>query len=92
MTPKAFESKFNQNTLSMIKYFFMVADNKLTNLHQLFRFNLEEKQLIEIRRLLASCFSEQATTEMDKRWEANNWNADTMKKWAKEHTRTPYKP
>ncbi len=74
----------------------MVADNKLTNLQlellKMFRFDLKEKQLIEIRRLLATYFSEQATDEMDKLWETNNWDADTMKKWAKEHTRTPYKP
>lgn len=73
----------------------MIKDTQLTNLQleliKMFRFELKETQLLEIKRLLASYFSEQATSEMDTLWEANNWDADTMKHWANEHTRTSYK-
>ncbi len=73
-----------------------MKNDKLTNLqHELlkvFQYDLTEKQLLEIRQLLASYFAGKATSEMDRLWETNTWNEDLMKQWAKEHTRTPYKP
>ncbi len=73
----------------------MITENKLTNLqHELlrvFRYDLNEAQLLEIKQLLSSYFAEKATQEMDNLWEANGLNEETMKQWAKEHTRTPYK-
>jgi hypothetical protein len=73
----------------------MVAQNKLTNLqHELlkmFQYNLSETQLIEIRQLLSSYFAEKATAEMDKLWEQNKWDNNTMEEWAVRHTRTSSK-
>jgi len=73
----------------------MKAANRLTNLQlellKVFSFDLSERQIIEIRELLAKYFAEQATGEMDRLWEQNNWSNSTMEKWADEHLRTRYK-
>ena len=73
----------------------MVAQDKLTNLQhellKLFRHNLSENQLIEVRQLLSSYFADKATAEMDKLWEQNNWDNNQMDEWASAHTRTSSK-
>ena len=73
----------------------MVFAKKLTNLQielvKLFEYQVEEKQLLEIRDLLARYFAAEATKEMDSLWQQNGWTNDTMKEWANTHTRTPYK-
>ncbi|MDB5138615.1 MAG: hypothetical protein JWR12_531 [Mucilaginibacter sp.] len=69
----------------------MEAVGKLTNVQiellKLFQYNLPEKQLAEIKNLLANYFAKAATTEMDKLWKENNWNNDIMKEWANENLR-----
>lgn len=68
---------------------------KLSNLQleliKLFSYQLSEKQLKDIRALLASYFAQQATEEMNKLWEENNWTTETMRQWGNEHMRTKYK-
>jgi len=72
----------------------MVKAEKLTNLQlemlKVFSYDLNEYQLNEIKRLIAGYFAENATKEMDRLWEDNNWGNQTMEKWSKEHLRTPY--
>jgi len=69
----------------------MEAVGKLTNVQiellKLFQYNLPEKQLVEIKNLLAKYFADSATAEMDRLWEGNNWNNDTMTDWANENLR-----
>lgn len=69
---------------------------KLTNLQlellKIFSYQLNPQQLTDIKNLLANYFAEQATQEMDKLWEENNWDNNTMTEWANEHIRTPYNP
>jgi hypothetical protein len=69
----------------------MEATGKLTNVQiellKLFQYNLPEKQLAEIKNMLAKYFAQTATAEMNKLWEENNWNNDMMKDWASEHLR-----
>lgn len=69
----------------------MEAAGKLTNVQiellKLFQYNLPEKQLAEIKNILAKYFTKTATAEMDKLWEDNDWNNDIMKDWANEHLR-----
>ena len=69
---------------------------KLTNLQlellKVFSYQLNQQQLTDIKNLLANYFAEQATQEMDKLWEENNWDNNTMEEWANEHLRTPYRP
>jgi hypothetical protein len=69
----------------------MEAIGKLTNVQiellKLFQYNLPEKQLAEIKNMLAKYFAETATVEMDKLWAENNWTNDEMKQWANENLR-----
>ncbi len=67
---------------------------KLSNLQlellKVFSYQLDKQQLSDIKTLLANYFAEQATKEVDKLWEENNWDDETMTKWTNEHLRTPY--
>ena len=69
---------------------------KLTNLQlellKVFSYQLNQQQLTDIRDLLANYFAEQATQEMDKLWEQNGWDENTMAVWASEHIRKPNNP
>ncbi len=69
----------------------MEAIGKLTNVQiellKLFQYNLPEKQLVEIKNILARYFAETATAEMDKLWDENNWTNEDMKRWANENLR-----
>lgn len=70
----------------------MTTQPGLTNLQlellKLFSIPLTEGQLLEIRALLTSYFAEKATAEMDKLWEEQQWNEETMQQWANEHMRS----
>jgi hypothetical protein len=69
----------------------METAGKLTNMQiellKLFQYNLPEKQVAEIKNILAKYFAQTATAEMDKLWEENNWNNDVMKELTNEHLR-----
>ena len=69
---------------------------KLTNLQlellKIFSYQLNQQQLTDIKNLLANYFAEQTMQEMDRLWEENNWNNNTMTEWANENLRTPYNP
>jgi hypothetical protein len=69
----------------------METVGKLTNVQiellKLFQYNLPEKQLLEIKNILAKYFAESATEEMDKLWEEKGWDSNTMNDWANEHLR-----
>lgn len=69
----------------------METAEKLTNVQiellKLFQYNLPDEQLVEIKDLLAKYFADSATVEMDKLWDKNNWNDETMNTWANEHLR-----
>lgn len=64
----------------------------LTNLQlellKIFSVQLEEKQLHEIRAILARYFADKVTEEMDRLWEERGWTQETMREWANEHMRT----
>lgn len=67
---------------------------KLSNLQlellKVFSYQLNNQQLVDIKKLLVNYFAEQATKEADKLWDENNWDNETMSEWTKEHLRTPY--
>jgi hypothetical protein len=69
----------------------MQAAEKLTNVQiellKLFQYNLPEKQLAEIKNMLAKYFAKSATEEMDKLWHEKGWDNNTMNDWANEHLR-----
>jgi hypothetical protein len=64
---------------------------KLSNVQieilKLFRYDLPEKQLNEIKSMLTKYFASSATSEMDKLWEEKEWNTETMQEWVNEHLR-----
>ena len=53
----------------------MDTTNKLSNIQiellKLFPYNLSDKQLMEIKNMLAKYFAKSATEEMDKLWDEN---------------------
>lgn len=69
----------------------METASKLSNIQiellKLFQYDLPDKQLLEIKNILARYFAQCATDEMDKLWDENNWDDETMKSWANEHLR-----
>ena len=73
----------------------MNPTKRLTNLQlellQIFRYDLSEAQLAEIRDLLTQYFAEKVSDEMDALFEANDWGDETIEAWSKEHMRTPYR-
>ncbi|HLP47459.1 MAG TPA: hypothetical protein VK469_16035 [Candidatus Kapabacteria bacterium] len=68
-----------------------MSANRLTNLQleliKLFSYNLDEKQLLEVKYLLAKYFADKATQEMDKVWEEKRLTNETMDTWLNEHLR-----
>ncbi|KGE88005.1 hypothetical protein [Phaeodactylibacter xiamenensis] len=72
----------------------MGAAKKLTNLQiellEVFKYDLSETQLKEIRALLADYFAEKVTHDIDQLFEAKGWGAEKIEEWSKEHMRTKY--
>ena len=72
----------------------MEVTKQLSNLQlellRVFNFELSEEQIKEIRALLADYFAEKVTTDMDARFEANDWGEEKIEEWSKEHMRTKY--
>ncbi|TXB68335.1 hypothetical protein [Phaeodactylibacter luteus] len=72
----------------------MSAAKKLTNLQiellEVFKYDLSETQLKEIRALLADYFAEKVTHDIDQLFEAEGWGAEKIEEWSKEHMRTKY--
>lgn len=61
--------------------------NMQKELLKLYATNIPDEELREIKLLLSNYFAEKASKEVDKLWEENNWNKETMNKWANEHSR-----
>lgn len=72
----------------------MEATRKLTNLQleilKIFRFDISEDQIKEIRSLLAAYFAEKVSSEMDALFETNKWGTEKIDEWSREHMRTKY--
>lgn len=65
-----------------------VIDKPLSNIQlellKLYSQDIEEKDLLVIKKLLAKYFAEKASDEMDKLWDKNSWSDETMDKWLNE--------
>jgi len=63
----------------------------LTNLQrellELFALNVSERDLLEIKRLLARYFAERVTADMDRFVDEQHLTAEDLKHWAYEHER-----
>jgi len=73
----------------------ITSGNKMTNMQlellKMFKYDLEESQLIELKELLSKYFLEKVDNEMDKIWHSKEWSDSVMTSIANQHTRTPYK-
>ena len=59
--------------------------NVQLELLKLYANNVSERNLLEIRQLLAVYFAQKATEAMDAEWNNRNLTAEDMKQWASEH-------
>jgi hypothetical protein len=73
----------NSNTLSSLN------KNQLEIL-KLFSREMDEKDLIEIKRLIVKYLAEKVTNMVDDIWEENNWTQEDMDRMLHTHKRTPY--
>lgn len=64
-----------------------VFSNVQLELLKMFHHNIPEKQLLEIKNILAKYFAAEVSHEMNDLWEKNNWGDATMEEWAKQHMR-----
>lgn len=66
----------------------MSAAQPLSNIQQellkLYSSNIEEADLLQIKRFLAKYFATKAIDEADRIWEQKNYKNETMDKWLKE--------
>ncbi len=69
--------------------------NKMSNLQlellKMFRYNLTENQLTELKDLLSKYFVDKVDSEMDKIWNEKEWSNSTMESLANQHTRISHK-
>ena len=67
----------------------------MTNLHlellKIFKYDLDDYQLVELRELLSAYFANKVDSEMDKVCNEKGWTISSIETLAKEHTRTNYK-
>ncbi|MBP8239114.1 MAG: hypothetical protein KAX50_04105 [Saprospiraceae bacterium] len=59
---------------------------------KLFSRELEDNDLIEIKRLIVKYLDQKITKMADDIWEKNNWTDEDMERLLKTHKRTPYNP
>lgn len=59
--------------------------NLQLELVNLFRYQVDDSQLIEIKDTLSQYFANKASDEMDKLWEERGWSNETMEKWVNEN-------
>lgn len=57
---------------------------------KLFARDIEDNDLIEIKKLLIQYFANKAIDSADKVWEQNKWNEQDEYRFLNEHNRTPY--
>lgn len=66
-------------------------NNAQLEILKLFSRDLEERDLLEIKRLIVRYLAEKATRMADKIWEEKGWTNEDMDKLLNTHMRTPYK-
>jgi hypothetical protein len=59
---------------------------------KLFSRKLDEKDYLEIKRLIVRYLAQKVTKLADQVWEEKNWSSEEMENLVNEHYRTPYNP
>ena len=66
----------------------------LTNLQvellRSFNYQVDDSQLLEIKKMLTDYFAQKVSDGMDKLFEENKWDDSKLDEWSDEHMRTPY--
>ncbi|MBK7871123.1 MAG: hypothetical protein IPJ74_10750 [Saprospiraceae bacterium] len=77
----------------------MNSTSQIGNLNQhqleilkLFTRELDENDLVEIKRLIVKYLADKITKMADEIWDKNNWTNEDMERLLKTHKRTPYNP
>lgn len=65
--------------------------NLQNELLKLYAYNVSDDQLRDIRKMLADYFARKIDTEMDRLWETNNWDEQTIESWKSEHMRPSFR-
>lgn len=62
-----------------------ILDKPLSNIQlellKLYSQDIDDQDLLAIRKIIAKYFEKKASDEMDKLWDKNNWSDETMDKW-----------
>ena len=86
-----YHQRIDTLALNLAKKIVMERHRSLTNLQrellELFALDLPEKELLEIRRMLARYFAGRATADLDQFLAENELTSDDLKRWAYEHER-----
>ncbi len=64
--------------------------NMQLELLKMFSRDIEENDLVEIKRLIVKFFAEKLSKEAAKVWEEKNWTDEDMDRLLNTHMRTPY--
>ncbi len=77
----------------------MNSSSQIGNLNQhqleilkLFSRELDDSDLVEIKRLIVKYLANKITKMADEIWDKNNWTNEDMERILKTHKRTPYNP
>ncbi|WAC09517.1 hypothetical protein [Dyadobacter pollutisoli] len=66
--------------------------SRLSNLQiellKLYPYSVSEKELADIRKMLADYFAEKIDNQMSQLWDKNDWNDQTIETWKSEHLRS----
>lgn len=64
--------------------------NLQVELLKMFHYNLSDRQLLEVKKVLSDFFTKNLTTEIDKFCDENDWDEKTIESLKDEHLRTKY--
>lgn len=67
-------------------------NNNQLEILKLFSRDLDEKDLLEIKRLIVRYLGEKVTKLADQAWEEKNWTQEEMERLINSHDRIPYNP
>lgn len=67
-------------------------NNHQLEILKLFSRELDDKDLLEIKRLIVQYLADKVTHMTDEIWEEKGWTNEDMKRILKSHKRTPYNP
>ena len=80
----------NETTMNEVEQRTILNEAQLGILRLLGRLKTVE-QVNELRQIISNYYAQKATEEMDRLWDAGEWDAEKNEAVLNEHLRTPYK-